>query len=227
MKKIILIAISLVFTTQIHSQEMKKDYIGGHIGMTNSKIKGGSGFLITNDWKSNITFGFSYQHYFSNFFGIETQLNYLNIGTGYKDVSGDAINDSSNKIGFKTNLEYINVPVIAILSPFKTDYFYLSGGFYISNLISAKHEGNLGAYPFLTFSSDKQLKDGLNKWDYGSVVGIGSKINFNENVSLGIDLKYNYSFIDINKSVPNDDNNYTNKYISINFSLRYKLKNQK
>ena len=194
MKKITLLIFSLILIFQIEAQNSKKNYLGVQIGITHSKISNDReiDLFIQSDWKTKLTYGVSYLHFFNDKIGIETQLNYINIGTSYQDIYGDLFNDNG-EVNLSTDIKYINIPITAFISPFKTEYFHLTGGFYLSGLIIAKQNGDLNEYnnDFMNFNIVNDLTEQTRNWDFGFTAGIGSRIQLNDKINLGLDLKYN------------------------------------
>jgi opacity protein-like surface antigen len=211
---------------QTEAQNSKKNFIGVQIGATHSTISNDreNDFLIQSDWKTNFSLGVSYLHIFNDKIGIEAKLNYINIGTSYEDISGDGINDGG-QVNFSTDVKYINFPITVLIYPFKTKYFHFTGGFYFSRLISAEQNGDLNEYndDFITINIERDLTEQTRNLDFGFTAGIGSKINLNDKMNLGLELKYNYSLIDLNKNFTNDDVKYNNKFITAEIGLYYSI----
>lgn len=211
---------------QINAQETKKSYLGFQIGGTHSKIVDDKelNFLIQSNWKTNFSMGISYRYLLNQTISFEARLNYLNIGTSYDDIPGDLLNDGG-EVDFTTDLQYINMPITVFVSPFKSPYFHFLGGFYASKLISAKQNGNLDGYvvDIGNIFIDRDLYKSTNSLDFGLVTGIGSRININNKINFGIDLRYNYGFTNLNKSYTNDNNTYQNNFYSFDIGLEFLL----
>lgn len=188
MKKIILTAAAVFAFGFANAQDVK---FGAKVALNVSNISGDD----TGDLKSLIggQFGGFAEIGISDKFAIQPELMYSMQGAKYD--------------GGKTNLSYLNVPVMA--KYFVAEGFSLEAGPQIGFLLSAKDKED--------GEDSVDMKDELESIDFG--VNFGAGYDFTENLSAG--LRYNLGLTNIVKNVPGEDFKITNNVFSV--SLGYKF----
>lgn len=152
----------------------------------NIGIKGGINAYTLNAENSNADRKIGYHigllghFHISNNFALQPELVYSVQGAKYSIAGTEA----------KLNLNYINVP---LLFQYMFDNgFRLQAGPQLGLLVSAKNEIN---------NNNTDVKSDFEKVDLGLSVGV-SYVNPASN--LGVDLRYNPGFTNINKTSPNN-----------------------
>jgi hypothetical protein len=241
MRKKLLILIIPFYTIAANCQDTIKHNFGIGFGMIQSKVNGSYTVpLLVDDVKYSFDIGVSYQININKYFGLGSNINYINIGCGYKDLPGDAVNDFNRyKVDLQSDLKYINWPIYLFINPLGCRYLKLDLGFYSSRLISARFSKDLEGYSYAyrVPINDASIYS-INKWDFGLLCGIGSELPLNKNLFVTIDIKYNYGLTKINQerfltnitdpywfiSFPKSDTRFNNSYFIFNIGLMYKLK---
>ena len=172
MKKLLLSACLLVFATAAFSQAQLG--YGVRAGMNLSEIIATLNKDITTVWRVGFTAGVFGDVRFNENFALEADVLYSQQGV-HKFRARHAGSDAP---GFKTNMNYINVPLLA--------KFYLTKGFNVvigpqgSFLVKKKVEGDLDA------AAHDYVKSSMNKANIDLLLGMGYEFQN----GLMLDLRY-------------------------------------
>ena len=169
MKKVLLSAVAVMAFMSVSAQETR---FGVKAGLNLSTLTGDA-----EDAKSLVGFqvgGFA-EIKLTDKFAIQPEVLFSTQGAKFDGFGGD----------YKTELNYINVPVLA--KYFITEAFSVEAGPQIGFLVSAKEEG-------------EDIKDFTKSVDFGFNLGAG--YNFTENLSVG--LRYNLGLSNIIDSEEGD-----------------------
>ncbi len=172
MKKLFLSACLLVFATAAFSQAQWG--YGVRAGMNLSEIIATLNKDITTVWRVGFTAGVFGDVRFNENFALEADVLYSQQGV-HKFRARHAGSDAP---GFKTNMNYINIPLLA--------KFYLTKGFNVvigpqgSFLVKKKVEGDLDADAY------NYVKNSMNRANIDLLLGLGYEFQN----GLMLDLRY-------------------------------------
>jgi len=93
----------------------------------------------------------------------------------------------------KSNLDYITFPVFAKFKIGRSNNFYFQAGGYYAYLLNAKLSGVKGGESI----TGENILPGLSRTDYGIVAGAGLETPIRRELSLLLDIKYNYGMKDL------------------------------
>jgi hypothetical protein len=93
----------------------------------------------------------------------------------------------------KSNLDYLTIPVFAKVKIGRSNNFYFQAGGYFGYLMNAKLTGVRHGESI----TKEDILDGLSSTDYGIVAGAGLETPINRELSLLLDVKYNYGLKDL------------------------------
>jgi long-subunit fatty acid transport protein len=184
MKKVLLTALAVFAFSFANAQDTKYGVKGG-LNMSNNSADGS---------KSITSFhlgGFA-QFKMNDKLAIQPELLYSAQGREFTE-SG---------MSFTTNLNYINIPVMAKYNV--ADAFSIEAGPQIGFLMSAKSGGG-------------DIKDACNSTDFGFNLGAGYDLN--ETMSLG--LRYTMGLTNVEKDVAGQASNSKNSNIQLSFGYKF------
>ncbi len=184
MKKIILTAAAVFAFSFANAQDTKYGVKGG-LSMSSTSETGASSLL-------SFHLGGFAEFKISDKFAVQPELLYS--AQGAKFSAGGA--------SFTTNLNYINIPVMA--KYYVADAFSIEAGPQIGFLMSAKSEGT-------------DLKEFYNTTDFG--LNLGAGYNLNETMSLG--LRYNMGLSNAVKDVAGVSTSSKNSSIQLSFGYKF------
>lgn len=95
----------------------------------------------------------------------------------------------------KTNLDYINIPLCLKVNLGRSSKFYFQAGGYYGYLVHANFTGKLGE----KMVKRENIIDGLERSDYGIVLGGGIETPIRPGFGVVLDVKYQIGMRDINK----------------------------
>lgn len=207
------------FLLNISAQDNNRIQFGVDMGLNYSTLVGDRSVVLFDDaWKSSFSFGLNFEYFFKNNFGIGIDVNYLNIGSDYIDFYGDGIGDRiEGKVDLKTNIKYINLPLIVKYSILNQILVFKSG-IYTSKLISAKLIGNPEGHFDIMYNED--LSKDINNWDFGLTYGVESNLFINKRVILTINASLNNG---IRASKMYSDGYANNTYILIKAGIKFNI----
>ena len=130
--------------------------------------------------------GFYGQLFASEAFAIQPEVNFSTKGTGVTRIDANSASYES-----KFNLNYIDIPVLAVFKLGKVAEIH--AGAYWAYLLGAEIKNN-DRNPDNEFTTVD--RDNFDDWDYGLVGGIG--FNLGESAQLGV--RYNYGLNEIAES---------------------------
>lgn len=126
----------------------------------------------------------------------QTELGYERKGNKFTHNSWDdlgvLIEDSTYVV--KTNMDYITIPLFVKYNLGRSNKFYLQAGGYYGYLLGAKFSG----MKFGEMVEKEKIKAGFSQHDYGVVIGGGLETPISREMSLLLDVKYNYGLKDLN-----------------------------
>lgn len=129
-------------------------------------------------------------------FLLQTELGYERKGNKftnqYWDDNGDLVDDSTYLV--KTNMDYITIPLLAKVNLGRSNKFYFQAGGYYGYLLRARYNG----MKFGEMVSKDDILPGLSRNDYGLVLGGGLETPIRRELSLLLDVKYNWGMKDLN-----------------------------
>lgn len=189
MKKLITLIVISFLTITTYAQGVS---FGPRVGMNISKLNNNNA-----DYKLGLNVGAFFTGYFTPHFGIEVAAMFSQEGS--KKV-GD-VDGFSNDVMIKTNLNYLNIPVVA--------KFNIIGGL---NVFAGPQFGVLlNAREKIDNKVTFNIKDSFYKTNLSGVVGTGYRFRG----GLDIAVNYNFTFTKSNKSfkvgehLPGLGNSYT------------------
>lgn len=192
MKKILLTA-TILFSMYGFSQTREK----GTIELTPLIGYGSSNYYssedINNSAISSINFGANGDYYFNNRWSLRSALLYQKMG--------------SKAVGFKDELNYLTIPVNANWHFGSTRKWNLNFGPSAGFLMSAETNGI-------------DIKDEANSFQLGFNIGIGYKIEVNENFGILIDYQGMSGLTEVAKDAPVS---FKNSYGAFNIGAVLKL----
>jgi hypothetical protein len=109
------------------------------------------------------------------------------------DAQGNVIDDSTYTV--KTNLDYITIPLYLRLNLGRTSKFYLQAGGYGGYLV----HGNFTGKRFGEMVKKYPVRDGLEPFDYGIILGGGIETPIRQGFGVVLDIKYQYGLRDLNR----------------------------
>ena len=163
MKKMYVLAVALFTAVSVQAQEREKGTIEltPFVGYASSNYYGTN--VENNEFLSSVDFGVKAYYYFNDRWSIKSGLEYLAMGT--------AIGSYEEKIN------YLTIPVNANWHFGSTRKWNLNFGPSIGFLMSAED------------SEGYDFKDAVNSTQIGFNIGIGYKIEINENFGILIDYQ--------------------------------------
>ena len=190
MKKIIVLLITLVsFSMAIQAQYFS---YGAKLGLSFP------GYQDERIASQRITPAFAISGAFnlSRNFLFQTELGYERKGNKLPNEYSEDVDkwvQGDTTLFVKSNLDYLTVPLFAKVKIGKSNNFYLQAGGYFGYLIKAKMSG----IKYGESVSKENILPGLSKSDYGIVLGAGLETPIRRELSLLLDIKYNYGLKDI------------------------------
>jgi hypothetical protein len=184
MKKIILTAAAVFAFSFANAQDMKFGAKGG-LSMSSNTLGEHTSLLAFH------LGGFA-EFKISGKFAVQPELLYS--AQGGKVSAGGA--------DYTTNLNYINIPVMA--KYYVADAFSIEAGPQIGFLMSAKSDGT-------------DIKEFCNSTDFG--LNLGAGYNLNETMSLG--LRYNMGLSNVIKDVAGVSTDSKNSSIQLSFGYKF------
>lgn len=219
MKKITLSAIALMAFAFTQAQDLK---FGAKAGLNLANIStdysGEDSFDDDNKMKVGFHVGGFVEIKFSEKFALQPELLFSTQGTKneFKDEEGD--------YDVKTNLSYINVPVMVKFYPIEK--LFIEAGPQIGFLMSAKAKYSEDVVINEDGDTDDNIdiKDGYKSIDFGMNVGVGYE--FTEN--LFANVRYNIGLSDISEGNDDEDLGILGDYFKtrnnvLSVSLGYKF----
>lgn len=110
----------------------------------------------------------------------------------YWDDMNVLVEDSTYEV--KTNMDYITIPLFFKVNLGRSSKFYFQAGGYYGYLLGARFSGMKND----EMVSKEKIKAGLSLHDYGILVGGGLETPIRRELSLLLDVKYNYGLKDLN-----------------------------
>ena len=108
------------------------------------------------------------------------------------DNLGVIIEDSTYEV--KTNMDYITIPLFVKFNLGRSNKFYFQAGGYYGYLLGAKFSG----VKFGEVVEKESIINGFSLHDYGVIIGGGLETPISREMSLLLDVKYNYGLKDLN-----------------------------
>lgn len=190
MKKIfLLISVLVLFSFQASAQYFS---YGGKLGLSfpgyqderiaSQRIT--TAFGVTGAFNINRNFLFQAE------FGYERKGNKLP-GEYSEDVFKWVQGDSTFFV--KSNLDYLTIPLFAKFKIGSSNNFYFQAGGYYGYLMSARLTG----VKYGESIEKENIKSGLSQNDYGLIAGAGLETPIRRELSLLLDVKYNYGLKDL------------------------------
>ncbi|MGE0078473.1 MAG: porin family protein [Bacteroidales bacterium] len=195
MKRVLLIAVTLIFVYQSFGQT----YVGAKAGYTMSKI---SFEPVNEDVKmlfgGGFDFGVTFKHYNAKYVGFQAEL--YTTHRGYRVPT-----DETNNATFERVNTYIELPIfIQFRLNLKIAYLHVNAGPYISYLLAAKEGDNTSGSYKLEKVDFNVLRD--NRVDYGLMGGVGLSYDFKwgtiqaeARISYGYADLYDHTYTDMPK----------------------------
>lgn len=203
MKKIMLTAVAVMAFAFSNAQETR---FGVKAGANLSNFSGD-----VEDTKSLFGFhvgGFA-EFKLSDKFAIQPELLFSTQGAKSEE-SGDGF-----KVENKSNLSYINVPVMA--KYYIVEKFSVEAGPQIGFLVSAKEKSEATIEGLGSVSTDEDAKDFYESINFG--VNFGAGYDFTENLSVG--LRYNLGLSNIAKTEDGEDFKVNNNVFSLSVGYKF------
>ncbi len=110
----------------------------------------------------------------------------------YWDEQKVLVEDSTYDV--KTNMDYITIPLFIKFNLGRSNKFYFQAGGYYGYMLGARFSG----MKFEEMVSKENIKAGLSLHDYGVLLGGGLETPISREMSLLLDVKYNYGLKDLN-----------------------------
>lgn len=110
----------------------------------------------------------------------------------WDQITGEIIQDSSYIE--KTNLGYATVPLFFKYNLGRSNKFYAQAGAYYGYLLNAGFSGKMNN----ELVEKVNILDGLQRHDYGLIIGGGLETPVRKGLSMLIDVKYHYGLRDLN-----------------------------
>lgn len=188
MKKIILSAIAIMTIGLANAQETK---FGVKAGLNLATLSGGSDLAM----RPSFYVGGLVEIKVNEKFSVQPEVVYSSQGTKYK---GDS--------DFSTQLDYINIPVMAKFLVAKG--FSIEAGPQIGFLVSAKdtYKGN-----------SVDIKESLSTTDFS--LGFGAGYDVTENINIG--LRYNVGLTKVNKNSSPGSSDIKNSVFQIGAAYKF------
>jgi hypothetical protein len=184
MKKIILTAAAVFAISFANAQDTKYGVKGG-LSMSSNTLGEHTSLLAFH------LGGFA-EFKISDKFAVQPELLY--------SAQGGKV--SAGGFSYTTNLNYINIPVMA--KYYVADAFSIEAGPQIGFLMSAKSDGT-------------DIKEACNSTDFG--LNLGAGYNLNETMSLG--LRYNMGLSNVVKDVAGVSTDSKNSSIQLSFGYKF------
>jgi len=222
MKKITLSAIALMAFAFTQAQDLKFGVKGG-VNFANLNVDFGGvygdygvyGYDDNYKMKVGFNVGAFAEYKFTDKWAIQPEVLYSLQG------SKQEFSDEDGKYDVKTNLSYVNIPIMVKFYPIPK--LYAEAGPQIGVLVSAKYKASEKIYgnDAEQLEDNKDAKDNFKSIDFGFNVGAGYE--FTEN--LFANLRYNIGLSDIDDTVKTDEDYFDlkTKNSVISLSLGYKF----
>jgi len=206
MKKLIIVSLLSLGTLSAFAQQKGSFELGLNVGYNGATVT--SGANTNSSYRSGINVGVIGDYFFSDRWSIKTKLTY-----DQKGWAKGFIQNLNTGESFPTDykIDYLTVPVMANWHFGKKRNWYLHFGPYVGFLMSASET---------RFNTD--LKDGMQKTDFGLDVGIGVKLPVSKRAKLILELDGQSGFLDIISQ--NQGQIILNSRSSINVGFVFDLK---
>ena len=194
MKKLFFVAIGLIGLVNVNAQEKTETpQFGIKTSLNVTSFRGDD--VKDDNYKLGWGAGIYYHIPLNESIAIQPEVNYSRIGAKY---SNDVIDSQNIKTTYsnETTLDYIQVPVLLKIYPGGSRFNFEIGpqvgiNMYASN--KAKYNSYVNGTPFST-ETKTDIKDNVEKVDFGAVAGIGYNITDNVNVGARYYLGLNDTF---------------------------------
>jgi hypothetical protein len=194
LKNTLLIILISLFPTWLHAQY--KFGIQGGMGSSNYH---GKDFPNNNQPKFGPTGGIFYEREINLTISIAGEINYDKKGTNYNYDLGIATN-----LSFKSQLEYISVPILVKAYIDYNAYFYCYAGISGSYLTKSSNKVTARDYGYI-IDSEPFFNLKIRNYDASILLGFG--VNFKEII---LDIRYHHGIVDIyqGNNVPDIKNQF-------------------
>lgn len=183
-RKLSLIAISLIFVSELSAQTyagLKGGYTMSNISFTpveDTKMLFGNGFDL----------GLSIKHYNAKYVGFQAEL--YSTKRGFRKPT-----DETNNFSYRRINTYIELPMfIQFRLNLKFAYIHVNAGPYIAYLLSAEEGDNTSGSFKMEKIEFNVLRD--NRFDYGLMGGLGLSYDFRWG-TIQADARVSYGFADL------------------------------
>jgi len=194
MKKLFFVAAGLIGLVGVNAQEKTETpQFGIKTSLNVSSFRGDD--VKDDNYKIGWGAGVYYHIPLNQTLAVQPEVNYSRIGAKY---TNDVVNTENLKTTYtnETTLDYIQVPVLLKIYPGESRFNFEVGpqiGFnmYASN--KAKYNSYVNGTPIAT-ETKSDIKDNIEKVDFGAVAGLGYNITDNVNVGVRYYLGLNDTF---------------------------------
>ena len=218
-------------------------WFGIHGGPSIPSLRGGGGNPNSEGFSSRFGpyFGAFGEYCLNDNFAIRVEANYSSEGgqrNGLQPFPDPALSEQLGTAVFanyknEAILDYIEVPFMAKYSLGGLTRFFVDAGPYVGYLVRAKtvtsgvsalfdQSGNLLATPpefppNFDFDADTDIKDDVNKWNFGAAGGLGIETPFGPG-KVVLDAHFSYGLTNIQKNTAENGSNNTG---AVAFTLGY------
>ncbi|HPF92867.1 MAG TPA: porin family protein [Tenuifilaceae bacterium] len=204
---------------KIAGQEVGFVYVGPRMGMNFSQISNWTEFTgVENKSRIGYQFGVVGELGFTNRFSVDGELVFASRGHKQTFEGGNT----------KYNVSYFGIPLLAkySLKILGVSKVYLKGG----TFMNVRTSGDV-AFEYDTGEVFEEELDpeGWRRVDWGMAIGAGAEYELEHGI-IGLDLRYNQSFVDVHTSDPEKNRNrgfgisVTYKYDLVDLMLRIRKK---
>lgn len=209
-----LFIIGVLVLSFTQSQAQRKTYLGvkGGYNSSTANIRHSFNGTIANGFESGLHGGIVMMNYFRPHIGVQMEVNYSQKGWTDKFINGTP--------DFHTNLDYIEVPLLATLSTGKKrNHFFVNAGCFVEFLTNVKQDNiteDTTGEDFFPFDESRDKKFG-----YGYRAGAGMFYDFDFGTIM-LESNFSYSLSDMieNGSLTSDLPDTSNNLV-LSFSIAY------
>lgn len=191
--------------------------------ITNATVDGVSGFIPEPDFMDNYAVGVYANYDFGNGFSLQPELLFKQKGFVVREDFPVDIFDFDIPIGVeaRTNIKYLEMPVLAKYTFGETVGFYLEGGPAVGYAVDAKVKERAHLIVDVNIGEqDINLQNDLyNRWEASGIIGAGVHIPAGK-VDFDLGVRYQHSISDLLND-PIIDVRIRNYGISIGAGMKY------
>jgi hypothetical protein len=206
----------------------------GAIAQYSVGVKGGvnfcnySGKYITSNYeeKTRANFGLVAELQRNSWFNLQAELIYDGKGASYSYVTTSSSLYTEEYNDFTEKLDYLSLPILAKFDIGEKNRIFGYTGLYLAYLMSAHRKGtyiktsNFAPFDKETQNIDRDYKSDISNFDMGAVFGIGGDISLSDMLTLFIDGRYNWGWLNV---AEDGQGQIFNSSWTINLGLLYKL----